>query len=265
VSHLELAKATATTASLKTSKELMSIFRNPFWSSEDGPLSLSNVRDWLELIRLNDDEIIRRTRGADTARSTSVMRAYPPNSIWGIRLRKAPVVSKVNVNHKRKDVLLPLTNNGKPKTIGITSKHMKLEKVGIRLFTQPRKILVTNYIGRKKTRKYATCMLSVFDESEDPAKSPTVMRLEIMHPESGEMVVLRLGPSVLKRALMVHSNPNRFQIAEVMVGELMLTEFIDAHSPETLPPRMLTLRLKEKKVSDEIKMVDGSSSSNEEK
>ena len=140
-----------------------------------------------QLIRLNDDDIIRRTRGADTARSTSVMRAYPPNSIWGIRLRKAPVVSKVNVNHKRKDVLLPLTNNGKPKTIGITSKHMKLEKVGIRLFTQPRKILVTNYIGRKKTRKYVTCMLSVFDESEDPAKSPTVMRLEIMHPESGEM------------------------------------------------------------------------------
>ena len=35
--------------------------------------------------------------------------------------------------------------------------------------------------------------------------------MEIMHPESGEMIVLRVGKQILKRAFLKHEHPNRFE------------------------------------------------------
>jgi hypothetical protein len=137
------------------------------------------------------------------------------------------------------------TKDGLPQMIGITSKKMMPQKTGIRLFTQPRKIIVSNYLGRKKTKKAISCMLTMYDESEGPPNPPTVMRLEVMHPESGEMVVFRLGPKLLKRAYTAREKtPNRFEIAEVLVNQLEMNEYIDSNVDDDLPPRMLTLCVK---------------------
>ena len=167
-----------------------------------------------------------------------------------------PTEKKKNLNSKRKDILLPLTKDGNAKLIGFTnSKKLKIEKVGIRLFTQPRKTNVINYLGRKKTRKYVTCMLSIFDESDGPPNPATVMRVEIMHPESGEMVIYRVGPLILKRASLIYKSPNRFEIAEYIMNELIMTEYINTNDKtDTLPPRMLTLSFKEHKGEEKVEL-----------
>ena len=120
-------------------------------------------------------DIVRRVRASESHRSSSIMRASPPNSIWGIRLKKAPVVTPPStIQRKRKDILIP-TKNGKTLNINVSKKYLENEKNGIRLFTQPRKIEVDNYIGRKKTEKYVTVMLSMYDESDGPPNPCTVM------------------------------------------------------------------------------------------
>ena len=73
--------------------------------------------------------------------------------------------------------------------------------------------------------------------------------MEIMHPESGEMIVLRVGKQILKRAFLKHEHPNRFEMAECLVEQLTLSEYIDTSTKETLPPRMLSLGLKDKVVA----------------
>ena len=252
VTHSELARATPeTAAALASTEALHSIFKSPFWSSE-GPLSVHNAAQWMELYRVDDSESVRRVRASESHRSSLVMRAYPPNSCWGIRLKKAVAMAPrlPPMKRKRKDILVP-TKDGLPQMIGITSKKMMPQKTGIRLFTQPRKIIVSNYLGRKKTKKAISCMITMYDESEGPPNPPTVMRLEVMHPESGEMVVLRLGPKLLKRAYTAREKtPNRFEIAEVLVNQLEMNEYIDSNVDDDLPPRMLTLCVK-KVIKDE--------------
>ena len=42
-------------------------------------------------------------------------------------------------------------------------------------------------------------MISVYDEGPGPPAAPSVMRIECLHPASGELVRIRVGPSGLKR------------------------------------------------------------------
>ena len=62
VSHTELARASAVTVAM-SSVEQDQFFRNPFWASET-VLSAQNAGAWLEIVRLDDMEVLRRVRAA---------------------------------------------------------------------------------------------------------------------------------------------------------------------------------------------------------
>ena len=48
---------------------------------------------------------------------------------------------------------------------------------------------------KKKKKKKELCMISVYDEGPGPPAAPSVMRIECLHPASGELVRIRVGPS----------------------------------------------------------------------
>ena len=89
-------------------------------------------------------------------------------------------------------------------------------------------------------------MISIYDESDGPPNPATVMRMEVMHPESGEMNIFRIGPKRISLVMQDNkTTPNRFEIAEYIMNELKMKEYIDTNTKELLPPRMLTLKMRD--------------------
>ena len=204
VSHTELACASETTA-VMSSAEREQFFRNPFWASET-VLSAQNAGSWLEIVRLDDSEVLRRVRASQTNTSSghSGRNTYPPNLVWVLRLKRAKLPVVQPPPKKRQNILLPMVS-GAPLEIGIISKKHRSMQRGIRITTSSQRVLVyekVDAVRKKKTKKKKKggimCMISVYDEGPGPPAAPSVMRIECLHPASGELVLIRVGPKGLK-------------------------------------------------------------------
>jgi hypothetical protein len=233
VSHTELARASAVTATM-SSAELDQFFRNPFWASETA-LSAQNAGAWLEIVRLDDMEVLRRVRAAQahTSSGQAGPKAYPPHLVWSLSLKRVKLPEVKPPPRKRKDILMPM-HGGTPLEIGIIAQKHKTMQRGIRITTASQRVHIyeedveeTNAEGesaavaaaattnkgagslmkkkkgrrpkKKKKKRGIMCMISVYDEGPGPPAAPSVMRIECLHPASGELVRIRIGPSGLKR------------------------------------------------------------------
>lgn len=190
----------------------------------------------LEIYRVSEDELLRRLRARQVQKS-DVLHVDPLQSLLNIRIKH--VESKTPATRKEKQKIMivapSVTEFGIPRLAARGGRRS-----GIRLMTRVARVPVDD------SGKDVPLMIAVFDESDGPPNPPSVMRIEALHPHSGEMVSLRIGPEAIASIGLLRGEPGimqsgfRHAIADLLVSELILQELkgnaTAANCDQTSPP-----------------------------